>query len=116
MYESKNTTRLCRSEGHGHLPSIDTNETIRLSLLRTCGIEKILVKFKRRVYNRTLVDLPRREVVLTCELDILIASAPENHRVSGLGVEQRNSKGGLNVDGSAPIKGCGVCGPALKHK
>ena len=79
-----------------------------MSLLHTCGIEKILVKFERRVYNRTLVDLPRREVVLTSQLDILIASAPENHRVSGLSVEQRDSRGGLNVDDSAPIKGCGV--------
>ena len=54
--------------------------------------------------------------MLTSELDILIASAPENHRVSGLSVEQPNSRGGLNVNDSAPIKGCDVCGPALKHK
>ena len=54
--------------------------------------------------------------MLTSELGILIASAPENHRVGGLSVEQRDSRAGLNVDDSAPIKGCDVCGPALKHK
>ena len=48
---------------------------------------------KHRVYNRALVDLPRKEVVLTSALDILIAAAPENHRVGNLSVGKRDSGG-----------------------